>query len=106
MSEWLQKWFDVGAPWEAWWLLMGLAAQGVFLARWIVQWIATERRGESVMPDLFWWCSLVGATMLLVYFIGRREPIGVIGQATGWIVYTRNLYYIRIKREKDRKGVD
>ena len=68
--------------------------------------MVSERRRESVMPTLFWWCSLVGATILLVYFVGRREPIGVLGQSVGWIVYGRNLYLIRKKRRRDaRHGI-
>jgi lipid-A-disaccharide synthase-like uncharacterized protein len=50
------------------------------------------------MPEFFWWLSLFGATMLLVYFVGRKEPIGTLGQLTGWIVYGRNLYLIRSKK--------
>jgi len=96
---WMQDWFDVDAPWEMWWLLVGLVAQAAFFTRWIIQWIASERRGESVVPTVFWWCSLVGATMLLIYFVGRREPVGVLGQAIGWAVYSRNLYLIRAKRQ-------
>ncbi len=95
---WMQDWFDVEAPWEMWWLLVGLAAQTAFFIRWIIQWIASERRGESVVPTVFWWCSLAGATMLLIYFVGRREPVGVLGQVIGWAVYSRNLYLIRTKR--------
>ncbi len=98
--QWMHDWFDVAAPWETWWLLVGLAAQGTFFARWIIQWTVSERRRESVIPTLFWWCSLAGATLLLVYFIGRREPVGVLGQAVGWIVYSRNLYLIRLKRRR------
>lgn len=95
---WMQDWFDVEAPWEMWWLLVGLGAQTAFFTRWIIQWIASERRGESVVPVVFWWCSLAGATMLLIYFVGRREPVGVLGQAIGWAVYSRNLYLIRTNR--------
>ena len=95
---WMQDWFDVEAPWEMWWLLVGLAAQAAFFTRWIMQWIASERRGESVVPTVFWWFSLAGATMLLIYFVGRREPVGVLGQVIGWAVYSRNLYLIRTKR--------
>ena len=102
--HWMQDWFDVAAPWETWWLLVGLVAQGTFFARWIIQWTVSERRQESVIPTLFWWCSLVGATLLLVYFIGRREPVGVLGQAVGWIVYSRNLYLIRVKRRRSGGG--
>jgi lipid-A-disaccharide synthase-like uncharacterized protein len=96
-AGWTQTWLDATEPWEMWWLLLGLLAQVVFFARWIVQWVASELRRESVMPVLFWWCSLVGASMLLVYFIGRREPIGVLGQAIGWAVYGRNLYLIKFR---------
>ena len=96
---WMQEWFDVEVAWEMWWLLVGLVAQAAFFTRWIIQWIASERRGESVVPTVFWWCSLVGATMLLIYFVGRREPVGVLGQAIGWAVYSRNLYLIRAKRQ-------
>ena len=95
---WMQDWFDVEAPWEMWWLLVGLAAQAAFFTRWIIQWIASERRGESVVPTVFGGCSLAGATMLLIYFVGRREPVGVLGQAIGWAVYSRNLCLIRTKR--------
>ncbi|MHC4218598.1 MAG: lipid-A-disaccharide synthase N-terminal domain-containing protein [Planctomycetota bacterium] len=97
-AGWADRWLNVTEPWEMWWLLLGLLAQVVFFGRWVIQWVASEVRRESVMPVLFWWCSLLGATMLLVYFVGRREPIGVLGQAIGWTVYSRNLYLIKIKR--------
>ena len=105
-AGWMQQWFDVTRPWEVWWLQVGLAGQTVFLSRWIIQWIASERRRESVMPVLFWWCSLVGAGMLLVYFIGRREPIGVLGQVIGWLIYSRNLYLIKVKHRSPPAGAD
>ncbi len=97
-AGWASRWLDVTEPWEMWWLLLGLLAQVTFFGRWIIQWVASEIRRESVIPVLFWWCSLLGATMLLVYFVGRREPIGVLGQAIGWTVYSRNLYLIKVKR--------
>jgi lipid-A-disaccharide synthase-like uncharacterized protein len=97
MPGWM-TYFKVEQPWEAWWLLLGLVAQTVFFARWVIQWIASERRGESVMPTLFWWVSLVGATMTLVYYVGRHEPIGILSQTVGWTIYSRNLYLIRLGR--------
>jgi lipid-A-disaccharide synthase-like uncharacterized protein len=105
-AGWMERYFDVREPWELWWLALGFIAQVVFFGRWLVQWIASERKGESHMPDLFWWCSLLGATMLLVYFIGRREPIGILGQLTGWTVYSRNLYLIKKKRRLEAAGKD
>ena len=108
-AGWTRTWLDVTEPWEMWWLLLGLLAQVVFFGRWIIQWVASEVRRESVMPVLFWWCSLVGASMLLVYFVGRREPIGVLGQAIGWTVYSRNLYLIKVRHRPagtDPPGAD
>lgn len=97
VAEWMH-WLDISEPWELWWIALGVLAQLVFFGRWVVQWIESERRGESYMPTIFWWCSLIGASMLLIYFIGRREPVGVLGQLVGWTVYLRNLYLIRIGR--------
>jgi lipid-A-disaccharide synthase-like uncharacterized protein len=113
MAEWLAvvtaaespAWFDALKTWakaETGWQLalvgFGVIAQGLFLCRWIVQWIATERRGESHVPVGFWWLSLAGATLLFVYFVLRGEPVGVIGQSIGWTVYSRNLYLIHKRR--------
>ncbi len=73
------------------WLALGFAAQGVFAARFLVQWISSERAGVSVVPRAFWILSLVGGLSLLVYFLHRRDPVGVTGQLFGVIVYLRNL---------------
>ena len=93
-------WFNLDDPWRQWLVLFGLLGQGVFFGRWIVQWIASERRGESHMPELFWWCSLVGAMMLFTYFLIDRDLVGMIGQSVGWLVYSRNLYLIKAKHRQ------
>jgi lipid-A-disaccharide synthase-like uncharacterized protein len=77
------------------WVSIGLLAQGVFMARMLVQWVASEKNKRSVVPPMFWWLSLMGASMLIVYFIWRQDAIGVLGQATGWVVYIRNLILLR-----------
>lgn len=77
------------------WIVVGLLAQAVFMARMLVQWMASEKQNRSVVPPLFWWLSLIGASMLIVYFIWRRDVIGVLGQSTGWVVYIRNIILIR-----------
>ncbi len=97
--DWLKYWADVDKTWELYWIAFGLIAQATFFGRWLIQWAASERRAESHMPDMFWWLSLLGASMMLIYFIGRREPVGALGQTVGWIVYSRNLYLIHTKRE-------
>lgn len=97
------EWFKIDNPWEKWLVVFGLLGQTVFFGRWIVQWIASERKGESHMPEIFWWFSLVGAVMLLTYYTLRHEPIGIIGQCVGWSVYARNLYLIKTKKQQSRE---
>ena len=73
------------------WVVLGFAAQGLFTMRFLVQWIASERQKRSVVPRSFWYLSVVGGALLLVYAIYRRDPVFILGQATGLIVYVRNL---------------
>lgn len=80
------------------WVVLGLLGQVLFAGRMIIQWIVSERSRRSVVPVLFWWMSLGGATMLLVYFVWRRDIVGVLGQSTGWVIYTRNLWLIHRER--------
>jgi lipid-A-disaccharide synthase-like uncharacterized protein len=79
------------------WLILGITAQTLFASRFIIQWIASERAGESVMPDVFWLFSLVGSALLLAYAIKRNDPVFILGQASGLLVYMRNLHLIRRK---------
>jgi len=83
------------------WLILGFVAQGLFTARFIVQWIASERAGESMVPILFWWFSLSGSSLLLLYAVHRRDPVFIVGQSTGVIIYIRNLHLIFRKRRVD-----
>lgn len=82
--------------WPAVWLaVFGLTAQAVFMGRMLVQWIASERARRSVMPVAFWWLSLAGASMLLVYGWLREDIVIILAQAFGFVVYARNLWLIR-----------
>ena len=74
--------------------MLGLLGQVLFTGRMLIQWLASERERRSVVPVAFWWMSLAGASMLLVYFLWRKDIIGVLGQSAGWVVYTRNLWLI------------
>ncbi len=73
------------------WELLGFASQLVFGSRFLVQWVVSERRGESVIPSYFWYASLVGSAGLLIYAIHIHDPVFILGQAFGFVVYTRNL---------------
>jgi len=77
------------------WLGIGLLGQMLFSARFLVQWIASERQGRSIIPMAFWWLSLAGGVTLLCYALARRDPVFIIGQASGLVVYLRNLRLIR-----------
>ena len=84
------------------WLAIGLAGQLTFGARFLVQWIVSERRGKSVIPLAFWWLSLGGGVILLAYALHRRDPVFILGQAFGLIVYVRNVVLIRGRRARLR----
>jgi lipid-A-disaccharide synthase-like uncharacterized protein len=83
---------------QTFWLVLGFLAQALFSARFLVQWIASERARKSIIPDLFWYLSIAGSALLLAYAIYRRDPVFILGQSTGLFIYGRNLYLIR--REK------
>jgi lipid-A-disaccharide synthase-like uncharacterized protein len=89
---------DVGALW----LALGFAGQVAFSGRFLVQWIASERAGRSVVPALFWTLSIVGSLLLLAYAIHRRDPVFVLGQASGLLIYLRNVHLVR--REARAQG--
>jgi lipid-A-disaccharide synthase-like uncharacterized protein len=76
------------------WVILGFAAQGLFTMRFVVQWIASERARKSVVPVAFWFFSIGGGTLLLVYALYRRDPVFIAGQALGLVVYLRNVYFI------------
>ena len=73
------------------WVIVGFLGQAVFSARFMVQWVQSERAGRSIMPVAFWWLSLVGSALLLVYSVHKRDLVFILGQSAGFIVYSRNL---------------
>jgi len=82
------------------WLTIGFLGQAFFSMRFLVQWIASERRQESVIPVSFWFFSIGGGLTLLVYAIYRLDPVFILGQGAGLFVYLRNLYLIRKKERR------
>lgn len=79
---------------ETFWLVAGFSGQAIFSLRFLVQWITSERRGRCVIPVAFWYLSLAGGLTLLAYTIFRKDPVFIIGQATGAFIYARNLQLI------------
>ena len=84
------------------WLSIGLLGQLCFSARFLVQWIASERRRQSVVPTEFWYFSIGGGLVLLVYAIYRHDPVFILGQGFGVFVYLRNLQFILRDRDSGR----
>jgi lipid-A-disaccharide synthase-like uncharacterized protein len=83
-----------------WWVLLGFVAQLFFTARFLVQWIASERAGHSVIPMAFWLFSIGGGALLLVYALYRKDAVFIAGQSFSFFVYARNLYFVM----RDRKA--
>ena len=87
------------------WLGIGLLGQALFSARFLVQWIASERRQQSVVPSQFWYFSIGGGLSLLIYAIHRLDPVFILGQAAGLCVYARNLYFIHRRAARTAAAV-
>jgi lipid-A-disaccharide synthase-like uncharacterized protein len=98
--------YDVFVAKFDFWLAFGLIAQLFFTARFLVQWIASERAGNSVVPIAFWFCSMGGGLMTLVYGIVKREPIIIVGQLLANIIYVRNVMLIWKNRGSGSKTLD
>ena len=79
------------------WMVLGFIAQGLFSARFLVQWITSERRRKSVVPHAFWYFSVAGGALLLAYAIHRKDPVFIVGQGAGLVVYLRNLQLLSTK---------
>ncbi|MBM3378477.1 MAG: hypothetical protein FJY39_01835 [Betaproteobacteria bacterium] len=83
---------------QAFWIAVGFLGQALFSARFLIQWIASERARRSVVPVLFWYFSLAGGATLLAYAIWREDPVFIVGQGFGLLVYLRNLILLRRER--------
>ena len=88
----VQSWF------EFWWVVFGLVGQLMFSGRFIVQWIASERVGRSVVPIAFWYFSIAGGVILFSYAVYRLDPVFILGQSMGLFIYSRNLWLIYRER--------
>ena len=78
----------------SWWVALGFLAQGLFTMRFLMQWIASERAGKSVVPLSFWLFSIGGGLLMLVYALYIRDPVFITGQSFGVFIYLRNLYFV------------
>jgi lipid-A-disaccharide synthase-like uncharacterized protein len=99
MEEWLQIILSkVADPWFA----LGIVGQLMFSGRFLVQWLVSEKQSKSVVPIAFWYFSIGGGICLFVYGIKQAEPIIILGQSIGLLIYARNLYFIRRERKTQK----
>ncbi|MFN8710286.1 MAG: lipid-A-disaccharide synthase N-terminal domain-containing protein [Planctomyces sp.] len=88
------------------WVTFGIVGQLVFMARFIVQWISSEKAGRSVMPASFWFLSIGGSAVLMAYAIHRRDPVFILGQSTGMFIYVRNIQLIMKERAAEARSAE
>lgn len=86
------------------WIMFGFVAQLMFMMRFAVQWIASERARRSVMPIAFWFFSIAGGSLLFIYAIYREDPVFIAGQGAGLFIYFRNLWLIYRERRMRSKA--
>lgn len=77
------------------WIMIGFVGQALFFGRFFVQWLASEKAQKSVIPHAFWYFSVAGGLTLFLYALYRQDPVFILGQSTGLLIYARNLYFIR-----------
>ena len=94
----LLKMMHADTPADAIWVTVGLLGQLMFTARFIVQWLASERAGRSVVPVAFWYFSICGGLIVLAYGIHKFDPVIILGQLPGTVIYARNLWLIRAEK--------
>lgn len=82
---------------ETIWIIIGFFGQTLFFGRFFVQWLASEKAQESIIPKSFWYFSISGGVTLFIYALYRQDPVFILGQSTGLLIYLRNLYFIRRK---------
>ena len=88
------------------WVTFGLIGQAMFFGRFLVQWIASERAGRSVIPVAFWFLSIAGGAVVLIYSIYRLDPVFIIGNTTGVLIYGRNLFLVRREKRQAARAMN
>lgn len=87
-----------------WWQILGFVAQIMFTARFVVQWLASERAGRSVIPFSFWTLSIGGGLLLFMYALVQRDPVYILGQGASVLIYLRNVSFVLKERRQHRAG--
>jgi lipid-A-disaccharide synthase-like uncharacterized protein len=99
-ANWLFRIFNITSWASLVWVVIGFAGQIAFSGRMLLQWFVRERKRESVIPEAFWWLSLIGGVALFAYFVWRQDIVGVLGQSSGLVIYARNIRLIYKQRKR------
>jgi lipid-A-disaccharide synthase-like uncharacterized protein len=84
---------------EMMWVGIGFVGQSLFFSRWLLQWVVSERKAESQIPVSFWYMSLIGSVIVLAYAVHKMDPVFIVGQGVGTLVYVRNIMLVhRVKK--------
>lgn len=100
MMDAVLAFFKVDTTAELVWVVIGLCGQLVFTMRFVVQWLASEKERRVVVPELFWWFSIIGGVTLFAYAVHRGDPVFMLGQALGIFIYARNLWLIYAEKRR------
>ncbi len=103
-ANWAFRLFNITSWASLVWVLIGFAGQFAFTGRMLLQWFVSERKRESVIPEAFWWLSLLGGTALFAYFVWRQDIVAVLGQSSGVVIYARNIRLIYKQRRRERNA--
>lgn len=106
LAERFSQYMTSMPPTDLIWLAIGLVGQCLFMMRFIVQWIHSEKHQQSLIPDSFWYLSLSGGLIVLAYGFHRADPVIILGQLPGTVVYTRNLMLIRQKKQLANSSIE
>jgi lipid-A-disaccharide synthase-like uncharacterized protein len=88
------------STYEMIWVGIGFVGQSLFFSRWLLQWLVSERKGESQIPVSFWYMSLIGSLVVLAYAVHRMDPVFIVGQGVGTLVYIRNIMLVYQARKR------
>jgi lipid-A-disaccharide synthase-like uncharacterized protein len=88
------------------WAALGFFAQALFSARFVVQWIASERARRSIIPMAFWWFSIAGGILLFIYSLHRKDPVFIAGQGGGLLIYARNVMFVLREQRHQAASAD
>jgi len=100
MIDALVGFFKVDSQAELYWVMIGLFGQFLFSMRFLVQWFVSEKEKRSVIPVVFWYFSIGGGLVLFSYAVYRQDPVFILGQSLGLVIYLRNLWLIHVEKKR------